>query len=251
MKWTASTLVAAGALLVAAPAMSAGVNLAWDNCRGGGGASNKLFACNTNAGSNTLVASVVAPSGIGSWNAFEVEIYWIFDSAQPAWWQLRNQTPQPGQCRNGALSVNALSAGLSGCTDPYNGLGVGGIGTYQNGPNIPAGEDFPPALNLARLLLVLAVPDGHEVPLTPDVEYFAAKVVITNAKTVGLDACAGCPLRSKILLTGVRISQPAGAPGGNPSVINPASFGSNYVWWQDGFTPTRSTTWGHVKALYR
>lgn len=246
-------------LAISATVASAGVDLAWDNCRGGGGLASKAFACNTNTGtSSTLVASVKAPAGIELWNSFEAEYYFGFSGNQPAWWQLRTQgAAQPNQCRNNSISANSIGAGLAGCTDAYNGNGAGGIGTYQNGPNIPAGEDFPPTPNVARLLLVFAIPAGNESPLTTDEDYFVAKVVINNAKTVN-SACTGCALPACVLLSGVKAGQPAGSPGGNPEVHGGSLPGSDLALWNasdltscPGQVSTRRSTWGGIKSLYR
>src|SRR6185503_5816341 len=147
-------LLLCGMLLACASvASAAGVNLAWDNCGGTGGAHTRSFACNTNAGTtNTLVASVRAPGGVDMWNSFEAEYIFNFGGPQPAWWQLRNQNPsQLNQCRNGAIGANSIGAPAL-CVDPYGGNGGGGIGTYQNAPG--------GATNLARLTLVFAIPVG-------------------------------------------------------------------------------------------
>lgn len=262
------TLLLCGMLLAisATVASAAGVNIAWENCYGGGGAHSRTFACNTNSGTaGTLVTSVSAPSGINLWTAFEAEYMFIFSAPQPAWWQLRNQTGQTAQCRNGALSANSIGAGLTGCTDPYNGQGSGGIGTYQNGPNIPAGEEYGPHPNRARLLLVFAVPAGNEAPLNADEEYFVAKVALTNAKTVGLGSCPGCPSgqvgapAAAVRMVGVKCVQPAGAPGGNvevrgadvPGMSECALIGTTDDGACNDPTPARRATWGSVKALYR
>ena len=58
------------------------------------------------------------------------------------------------------------------------------------------------------------------------------------------------------MLNSINITQPVGV--GDFRLGNPAN--SNFATWQNGFsadggcpaaTPTRSTTWGSVKALYR
>lgn len=65
-------LVAFGLTSLFGPfAMTAETRLAWDNCVAGGGTQLRTFACNTNVGDHTLVASVIAPAGITSWDGFE------------------------------------------------------------------------------------------------------------------------------------------------------------------------------------
>lgn len=234
-------------IALSATVASAGVNIGWNECLGGGGVRAKTFACNVNTGSSTLYASAMAPPGIGLWTGFAVEMYIGFTGEQPAWWQLRNQGTQINQCRHGALIAQADFLANVGCADPYQGQGAGGIATYQN------------LGNRARLLLAFAVAAGSEVPLDAGVEYYAAKVLITNAKTVGTGFCAGCDLPACINLTSVKFVQPAGAPGGDVDVTTEESFNSNTAVWQElgdtacpGLpTPATRATWGSVKSLYR
>src|SRR5580765_9043149 len=69
-------LVATAPLLLgAAPAWAAGINLGWNDCPGGATYSlTQTFACNTNAGSHTLVGSFVAPAGVEMMSANEIVI---------------------------------------------------------------------------------------------------------------------------------------------------------------------------------
>jgi hypothetical protein len=247
------TLLLCGMLIaLGATAASAapGVNLAWDNCIGSGVSNHiKTFACTSNSGNQTLYASAYAPPGIELFTGFSVEAYFGFGGPQPPWWQLRNQGSQTGQCRNGALTVNFDFTSNSGCADAFAGGGTGGIATYQNAPS---GD-----VSRARLLLAVALPAGNEVPLTPDVEYYAAKMTLNNSKSTGLNSCAGCQQPACINLTSVKFVQPAGAPGGDVDVTTPAI--SNTAAWQAGGdanctglpTPAVRTTWGSVKSLYR
>jgi hypothetical protein len=235
--------------LTATVASAAGVNLSWDNC-GAAGTPSKSFACNTNTGSAVFVASVSAPAGIGLWTSFETEIQVQSNGAWPAWWALRNQTGQTGQCRAGALSVSQDFTGgpyAGVCGDTFLNQGAGGITTYLVGFNGP---------NRARLAVTFSVPSANQVPLDEGFEYFSMRGAILYTKTVGTGACAGCQDGVCLNCTYVRCLQPAGAPGGNVSVTNPA--GRSYIMWNgatveacNGATPTKSTTWGSVKALYR
>ena len=235
--------------LTATVASAAGVNLSWDNCGAAGGPS-KTFNCATNTGSAVFVASVSAPAGIGLWTSFETEIQVQSNGAWPAWWALRNQTGQTGQCRAGALSTSQDFTGApyaGACGDTYLNQGAGGITTYLVGFN---------GANRARLAVTYSVPSANQVPLDPGFEYFSMRGSILYTKTVGTGACAGCNEGVCLVCTYVRCLQPAGAPGGNISVTNPA--GRNYIMWNgattetcNGATPTKSTTWGSVKALYR
>ena len=239
------TLILCGVslLLTATAASAAGINLSWDNC-GTAGTWNKLFACDTNTGSAVLVASVVAPAGIGLWTSFETEILLQSDvAALPDWWRLRNQTGQTGQCRNGALSASQDFTGApyaGACQDVFLNGGAGGIKTYI--------VEFGGA-NRARLAMVFSVPTASQVPLNEGVEYFAARATVLYTKSFGTGSCGGCLDEVWLVCTYVRCLQPAGSPGGNITVTNPAQ--RYYVYWNRGVTPARSATWGAVKSLYR
>lgn len=240
--------------LTATVASAAGVNLSWDNC-GAAGTQDKNFLCNTNTGSATFVASVLAPAGIGLWTSFETEVQLQANTTTfPEWWRLRNQTGQTGQCRAGFLSTSQDFTGApynaSGCADVYFNQGAGGITTYLVGFN---------GANRARLAVTYSVPTANQVPLTPGEQYMSMRASILYNKTVGLTTptqfCPDCQVGVCLVVTYVRCLQPAGAPGGNVSVTN--SGGRNFITWNGGLpscpgaTPTRSTTWGSVKALYR
>jgi hypothetical protein len=247
--------------LSATVASAAGTNIAWDNCVGAGGVSTKTFACNTNAGSNALYLSVMAPGGVSLWTAFEAEIILGFNGPQPAWWMLRNQAGQTTQCRNGALGAFA-DFSVAGCTDPYLNQGAGGVGTYQNGPNIQSAPGAPvynggPRPDRARLLLVFAIPAGNEYALNEGEEYYVSRITLSNIKSVGTGSCAGCPDGGGLNVVYIRCVQPAGAPGGNVDVFVPAQ--DNCAGFQAAGetacaglpTPAVRATWGSVKALYR
>jgi hypothetical protein len=228
------------ALTLGRPAGAAEALLAWDDCRGGRGESLRSFACNSDGGSQTLVVSVTAPPGMGMWTGFEIITLFDFGtSTRPAWWELRNGPSLPGSCRNGTVSVNVASEGLTGCEDPYQGIGMGGIGSYY-----PVGGNSRTALKT-----VFAVPMGSEAPLTANREYFVQKIVITNAHT---SSCGGCAVPVCISIESVKVGQPYRAPGGDVIVV-PQDRGS--VSWQAagtcGASRSKRTSWSNVKSIYR
>jgi len=243
-------LGATAVLLIAlAPAaFAAGFNVAWNDCAGSGGVAAKVFACDTNTGTEDLVVSVRAPAGISRWVSFECELFFRMSvEPVPPWWQLRNQSGQSSQCRNGALSVLPVPPPGSTCTDAYLGQGAGGIGTYQIAPS---GKS-----NQARLLTVFAVPMGTESVLQAGEEYFVQRVVVTHAKSAGSGACASCNLPVCAFVSFVRVVQVNGAPGGNVEVSTAAESPS--AAWQEGSdfcrqsNAARKSSWGAVKSIYR
>jgi hypothetical protein len=124
--------------------------------------------------------------------------------------------------------------------------GAGGITTYLVGFN---------GANRVRLAVTYSVPSANQVPLSEGVEYFAMRGTILYTKTVGTSSCGGCQTGVCLLCTYVRCVQPARAPGGNVSVTNPAQ--RNSISWNGtvsicpGQSPSKVSTWGAVKAIYR
>jgi hypothetical protein len=247
-------LLAALTALTFDPAYGAGIDLAWNDCSRAGAAVEQ-FACDTNLGKHTLVASVRPPAGITRFISAECTFQFFANaSAMPTWWQLRNQTNQLNQCRNGALTASAnFTQGPSTCVDPFGGLGAGGIAAYSIAP--------PPSYS-ALLRVVFSLPSASARALAADSEYYACRVTIDNRNTVGPGACGECGTGIVIMLTEVRLVQEYGTPGGNIAVWNWDYQG--YVGWQcdvwcgtDGPcifscpTPANSRTWGAIKSLYR
>lgn len=141
------------------------------------------------------------------------------------------------------------------CIDPFQSNAVGGIGTYTVGA-------FGP--NTIRFLVVSAVPPAALGSVAAGVEYFACNVNISNVKTTGLGACAGCLTPACIAVGNINVySSGSSLPA---LVLTAPANGtdSNYATWQGGggagplpggacpaATPTRNSTWGAVKSLYR
>ena len=266
-----SILLALIALLLAAPAMAGttppGVNLRWDSCFGDGGILYRDFACDTNIGSERLVGSFELASDLPVVGGLDIYIH--LGSAAPtlpAWWQFKTA----GTCRQTALNIFATPpSGAVNCSDWGSGYASGGIGAYQANSQGP---------NHARIQAAVAVPSPG-VPLYAGTEYFAFSLTIAHSKTVGTGSCAGCLEPVVIFLTAIVVEFPSG-----PYLIldHGANWsGSQWVSWQHGYplnvahgcemtgggfcirpytafdvvpystTPTRTNTWGAVKALYR
>jgi hypothetical protein len=228
-----------------AAAGAGGLNLGWNDCGGLPGSLDRVFACNTNTGTiNTLVASFVAPSFVTAMSANEIvmDIQTVGVSLTP-WWGMRT-----GACRaSSSLAGNFdFTTGPFSCYDYWQ---AGAIGSIAQDAAVG---------NRARVKGVFALPagDARITGISEGTEVYSFKANINNAKTVGLGACAGCPLGACIVLNSIKINQPVGTPGGGKFVSAPAS--RNHATWQGGIggdcyaaTPARNTTWGSVKALYR
>jgi len=92
----AALLVPALAAPVRAAATPPGVNIRWDNCYDDGGSLNKMFACDTNDGSERLVLSFVLDAAKSDVAGQEIVVdITTTGPALPSWWQFKN----PGTCR--------------------------------------------------------------------------------------------------------------------------------------------------------
>lgn len=233
-------------VMSATNALASGVNFAWNECYGEGtGTCNRDFACASNLGTNNAVGSYVAPAGVDSLSGNEVIIEILTSAAAlPAWWGFKNA----GTCRTTSLSVNFIAnASNAVCVDEFSGAAAGGIGGYTIGYG----------RNPARARLTLAIATPSPGPVDADVEYFAFNLLINNRKTLGSDACAGCLTPGMLMLSSIKLTQPIGL--GDFLLSNSTESGSNLLYWQYGakyyrcgdFLPTRNTTWGSVKSLYR
>ena len=232
-------LLAASATLASA----AGVNLAWNNCAGDAGVQNITFACNTNTGNRGLVGSFVVDGDIPIVNGNELVVdLQSASAALPDWWQFTTA----GVCRQTALSIAAHNG--ANCPDMFEGQASMNIAAYQLAKHGLANE--------ARILCVNAVQAAAVVTLFAGQEYGIARWTITNTKTVGSPSCTGCTVPVCIVFNSASISDDVAAS--EVRLTTAANPGSNYVTWQGGAgtncpaaVPTRNTTWGSVKSLYR
>jgi len=236
-------LLVALALLFATAAHAGRLNLRWNACLGDGGVQNRAFACDTNLGSEKLVATFNLPfavNGVMSIDGFMNIAF--FSPALPAWWEFG----VGGNCRPSSLLATAtLPAGASACID-FTDSGRDAFYIYQAG-------QF--GSNKAQLeVLSPFIPNGA-FDLAAGQEYLAFTLTIDHQKTVGARGCGGCLVPACLGLNPIRLlRQP---PDYVP--VFPTSGTTHIATWQGstivpfcvGLTPTRPSTWGEVKALYR
>jgi hypothetical protein len=242
------TLLIAGALLALTASMASaqgGINLSWTDC-GVAGLAAKTFACTNNSGSDILVVSAVSPAPMNQLVAAEIVIDLQSNQAVLSdWWSLTTGTG----CRPTSLSGLANFATLPGtCLDTWSGAASGGIDyTFQFG-----------APNRGRIRGVWAVPGTSPATSDGASEYYIEELILNHAKTVGTGSCAGCGDGACIVLNSIKLSSPSTAHQ-DYTVSNPLNRA--YVTYQaggvdpsggcPGATPTRNSTWGSVKSLYR
>ena len=237
-----------GALLVLVAVGSAhasSMNYAWNSCLPEGGVSSKAFACNTNSGLNSSVASFI-PSVPRQLVAIYCDIYIQSASASiEDWWQYQNA----GTCRQTAASVsqNFISFPGSICADPWSNNAVSALGSYV----VPS-PDFVTGPNSAKLIGLAALASPG-VAIVPGQEYYGLIVRFSNAKTVGTGACAGCATPVSLVLGKIELYE-----DGNNNVAETITTPAQSVCidWQGGSglcsaTPAKNRTWGAIKSLYR
>jgi hypothetical protein len=209
-----------------------GVNLSWDDC-GGAGALNRDFACDTNEGAHFVVGSLVAPAGVSqAVRGFEAIVYVSAGSTVPDWWQFINS----GACRQTSATLGLDFGGMTSCSNLWLGEPTGALGLYQAVPGVGM-----------QLGLVMALDQAEQGPLTEGVEYYLFRIAIDHANTVGPSACAGCTDTARVWLDQATIVLPLGHS--DILVRDPSS--RDFVLWQHGNVPVRSSTWGQLKQLYR
>lgn len=245
----AALFAAFASLCLQAPAASAaGFDLRWNACAADGGAANRSFACDTDEGTNTLVASFRLDQPITGMVFFDAVLDLIVanDQVVPPWWGLWEFS----DCRVGALFGDVtIDPAAVNCADWSGGTGDGGVTGYNSDGSIAPGDAAS-----HRRILVAGIVNTPGVDLAANQDYFLFNVHISNSSTTGEFGCAGCSLPVCIVLNSIRLST---VSAGVTTLATPTSPGNNFATWQGGSgadcmaVPTRQATWGAVKSLYR
>lgn len=232
------------ACLAAAPTAAAStIALAWDECRPGGGAQVHVNACDSNLGAQEWFASLLLDAPLsGVIGLIAVIDFQHSAPSLPDWWAL-----QPGGCRVGELDASALFADRPGCADPWAAAPGGATSLIQGiNPTQPRG-----GANQMRLYYTAAVPSSQAVDWAAGTAYHAVRLRLTNARTTGAGACAGCSGAACLVLNGVEVQRLSG-----PDVVLSDGGGQNIVNWQPSgqdcaTVPVLRTSWGRLRTLYR
>lgn len=229
---------------------SAGMNLYWNDCSAGVGTTKRVFACDANVGSNTLVVSFAPPDGITKLVAARAVIdLRSATSPLPPWWRLG-----AGGCREGSLTASFTPPASHACGDYWSGA------TLQD---LSYSTDLGGDPTRARIVISFSIPEAAAGPVSTGTEYYAFSLAIDNAKSTGAEMCTGCADPVCIVLEELTLYQ---APGLGDYRICDAST-SNFTTWQGGAiggsgcpgadyhypctTPVLNRTWGRMKSLYR
>jgi len=235
-------LVCAMLLATATAASAAGLNLRWQNCAGDAGTQNRTFACTNNTGTSVLAGSFILDADLALVNGDELVV--DLASASPSlvdWWRFG----AVGTCRQLSLSIAAQDG--AGCPDMFSLAASMNIAAYQMGLH---------GANSARILCVNAVQAAAITDLAGGQEYGIAKWTINHQKSVGAGSCAGCTTPVCISFNSAKITTET--IGVQALLTGEAAPGSSFCTWQGGAgtncpgaTPTKNTSWGSVKSLYR
>ncbi len=245
-----------GLLLVAATgsASAAGVSLHWNDCTSGGGVQNLNFACDDDLASFSATGQFRMPAPLNGVTGIELSLdLATAGPTLPAWWQFNE-----GQCRATNLSLNADTTGKVGCPDWAGGTALGGLATYTEGSSSP---------NTAHILGGFAVgPPRNLTDLTQNFFAFNLVILADNTTAGGSKgvACGGCDLAACIVFNQINVVTPFPLPLFEVKISNSELPGGNFITWQGGAgvnsslgqgcpaaTPTRKSTWGELKSLYR
>lgn len=254
---TALALGAALAVAGALPGVSRaaeGLYLNWDDCAQGAlASSNRTFACNVNTGVNELYVAYTMPQAVDNVLAVEVVIDLQHSaSVLPDWWHF-----EPNGCRWGLNEFNFAPAanfpGRTACVDMWQGAQVEPIaelaGYIPGQPGGGAGQ--------ARIKVTASVRPEYARSLDATSMYYAVRIVLTNARTVGSPSCFGCDGAACLVLNSILIGRLDGSPGGNVFLQAPGPGEANWARWQGGTgadcaaVPVRNRAWGQLKGLYR
>lgn len=227
-------------------ATASGFDLRWDACAADAGVANKNFACDTDDGSHTMVASFMLAQPITGLFFAEAVIDLIVAGNQPvpAWWDFND-------CRLFALSADATpDPAAVNCGDWSGGTGAAVMSSYTSAGTIAPGDS---ASHRRGTVIAGVNPPGVNVAANTD--YFLFNLVLVNSGTLDPGGCAGCSVPVCIVLNSIRFADTAFQE--ITTLSAPTAPGSNFATWQGGAganclsVPAKRTTWGAVKSLYR
>lgn len=244
MKKIAMTLA-----LAALPAMAfaAGIDITWDDCVGGTPAQNKVFNCAANANYNLQFQYKLA-NPIPNFTALTGFVDYQNSANVPLtpFWHYEASGCQGTPATKGAAMFDDISVATPACQNLLETWGGDGTGGFEG---IAAyGVDFRRPGN-GYFVLVDARGDAY--PVTAGDNYWAFRL---NFRTNNRAACAGCADQGIILWQRATFESNDGSPAVN--VDNPDKIGNcvsvnNGPLAQCGIVPTRNTTWGQLKSIYR
>lgn len=249
------SLAATAIACVVAPATvpaAEGIYLTWNDCYVDPSAGmNRDFDCASNGGVSELFCAFTMPQAADKVVAVEIVVDIQHAAAMlPDWWHF-----DAGGCREGFnLTAAADFPGKTACVNMWQTAVTPAIAMVQGYiPTEPRG-----AASTARIKVAASVLPEDAVTLNDTSPYYAARIIISHAKSAGAGACAGCDLGACLVLNSILIGRLPGAPGGDYVLQIPGSASdANWARWQGGggancaAVPVRNRAWGQLKGLYR
>lgn len=215
-----------------------GVNLGWSSCATTAATASRLFACDDNGAAFTLVGSFRTDYDIADFVGISALVdVGTAGGTMPDWFAIGS-----GGCREGALSPVDV-AQVAGCLNPYAPAHQGGGYVVQPGAS--------PSQQRIWIDWVRDLP----APVARDTRYAAFVLSLRTAGAFddGGGMCAGCGTPACFVLASVELY---GLARGLERIIQ-SPDARNWAAWQSGTgdcpapTPSRQSSWGAVKALYR
>ena len=230
-------LVAIELLVPSRASAQGGRMLRWNDCVDMGGTGAKDFACNTNEGFSDLVASFyVMPPQPEHTTGLVAVLELVGGDPLASYWRL-----QHNGCRAGEGTVSFSFTGTLQCRNPWSA-----------GPPISSQVTtayvHPPGGATPRLRIEITASWPEQILLAVQ-EYYAFRLRVNHARTTGAGACEGCCEPMTAHLETMYITQTTFNIGLAPDITTATwnASGSPLC----GATPTRNTTWGLIKGLYR
>jgi hypothetical protein len=240
-------LVVSGAF-PSAPRAAEGLFLTWNDCDLGASAtSNRAFACDANTGLNELYVAFTMPQAAD--NVVAVEIVVDLQHSAPVlpdWWHV-----EPNGCRWALNESNIAAAATfpgSACVNMWQGAATPAIAEV-------AGYTPSQTASQVRIKVTASVLPADARTVNDTDMYYAARITLTNNRTVGSPSCAGCSGAACLVLNSILIGRLDGSP--NFFLQTPGPSEANWARWQGGTgadcaaVPVRNRAWGQLKGLYR
>jgi hypothetical protein len=178
-----------------------GLNLSWGDAPSRWD-SVRLFACNSNAGADTLTLSFVSADSLNAFSGIEFSIVAQADAdSLPAWWRLAPDAPDG--CRRALTATIDFSGGSPTRRDPWSSASTGGATVQLHPDSVPS---------RVRVVGAAARPPTQLGQISPGVEYYAMKLILDHQNTMGASACAGCSVPVCLRLDYLVLTQGNGLP---------------------------------------
>ena len=194
-----------------APPLQPGLNLSWGDIPPWGTPA-RVFACNSNAGADTLIVSFVSPDSLNAFSGIELHIVAQAGAdSLPPWWRLAPRSE--GGCDRALRASIDFAGGPFSGRDPWS-------STSASGATVRLYPDSVP--NRARIIGMATRPPTQPGQVLPGIEYYGMKLILDRRNTVGAGACAGCSLPVCLRLDYIVLTQGNGLPSTTITTVREA-----------------------------